>query len=77
MPRPRFLADEHVPRVFTSALLSNGFEVERAQERYGQQTDDRSVLDDCAGTGFVILTKDRHYDRGGVRDVVEWRDNWV
>lgn len=49
--------------MFTNTLRSKGFEVERAQARYGQRSIDRSVLDDCAENGFVILTQDRDFVR--------------
>jgi predicted nuclease of predicted toxin-antitoxin system len=59
----RFLADEHVPRVFVNALRSSGFEIRVAHERYGQGTDDRSILSRGTDEGFVVLTNDRDFAR--------------
>ena len=63
MERLSLLVDEHVPRVFTGALRSTGFDVTTAQERYGQESVDSSILDDCAETGTVVLTNDRDFVR--------------
>ena len=63
MERLSLLVDEHVPRVFTGALHSTGFDVTAAQDRYGQESVDSSILDDCAETGTVIITNDRDFVR--------------
>ena len=63
MERLSLLVDEHVPRVFTGALRSTGFDVTTAQERYGQESVDSSILDDCAETVTVVLTNDRDFVR--------------
>jgi len=59
----RFLADEHVPRVFVNTLRSNEFEAEVAHERYGQGADDEAILADSTETGLVVLTNDRDFVR--------------
>lgn len=48
MPRVSLLVDEHVPRVFTNALRSSGFEVSTTQERFGQESVDETILRGCA-----------------------------
>jgi hypothetical protein len=63
MERLSLLVDEHVPRVFTGALRSTGFAVTTAQERYGQESVDSSIFDDCAEEGLVIVTNDRDFVR--------------
>lgn len=57
------LLDEHVPSVFANALVSNDFEATTAQKRYGQESIDRSILDDCADEGLVVITNDRDFVR--------------
>jgi len=41
----RFLTDEHVPRVFISTLRSNGHDVRRANDVFGEGTDDERLLE--------------------------------
>lgn len=59
-----FLTDEHVPRVFVTALRSNGYRVVRANEEFGQATDDEQLLRYCATQGHVLITNDKK-DFGG------------
>lgn len=63
MGRLSFVADEHVPRVFTHALGSSGFDVTTAQERYGQESVDRSILVGSTDEGRIVLTNDRDFVR--------------
>lgn len=49
--------------MFTGVLRSNGFDVTTAQERYGQESVDTSILSDCADEGLVIITNDRDFVR--------------
>ncbi len=63
MERLSLLVDEHVPRVFTGVLRSNGFDVTTAQERYGQESVDESIFEDCADEGMVVVTNDRDFVR--------------
>ena len=63
MGRLALLADEHVPRVFTNALRSTGFDVKTAQERYGQETVDSSIFEACDVEGRVVITNDRDFVR--------------
>jgi len=67
MERFRILADEHVPRVFVTVLESNGFEVETVQDRFGQRTNDRQILERCAAADLVVLTNDRDFLELGQR----------
>lgn len=63
------LADEHVPRVFVTALRSSDYDVVYAHERHGQATDDAELLADCAETGRLLVTNDRDFaDLGGRHD---------
>lgn len=59
-----FLADEHVPRVFVTTLRSNGFTVERANEVFGEATDDERLLEYAAENGHLLVTHDKK-DFGG------------
>ena len=56
-----FLADEHVPRVLTSTLRSNGYTAVTAQEQYGHESIDETILRDCGDAGLVVLTNDRDF----------------
>ncbi|MEM4782257.1 MAG: hypothetical protein QXG03_11960 [Halalkalicoccus sp.] len=40
----RILVDEHVPRVLSTTLESNGYRVERADEVFGEETVDEALL---------------------------------
>lgn len=53
------LLDEHVPRLLETTLSSNGYETTRADERFGQRTDDEALLEWCHDTDHVFLTNDR------------------
>jgi predicted nuclease of predicted toxin-antitoxin system len=55
------VADENVPTPVVEALRSNGYEVHRAQEEYGQGTADGEILEACADEGRVILTNDNDF----------------
>ena len=55
------VADENVPTPVVEVLRSNGYEVHRAQEEYGQGTDDGDILEACADEGRVILTNDNDF----------------
>ncbi|WP_254543674.1 DUF5615 family PIN-like protein [Halomarina pelagica] len=65
MTRLAFLVDEHVPRVFTTSLRSSGFEATTARERYGERSNDRTILDDCRREEMVVVTNDRDFVRMG------------
>ena len=55
------VADENVPTPVIEALRSNGYDVHRVQEEYGQGTNDSEVLRACAEEGYVILTNDNDF----------------
>ncbi|EMA36746.1 DUF5615 family PIN-like protein [Halococcus hamelinensis] len=57
----RFFADEHVPSAVTATLRSNGYTVITAQERYGRESVDEALLEECAHDGLVVLTNDRDF----------------
>lgn len=61
MPRLPLLVDEHVPRVFTNALRSSGYEASPVQERFGQESVDEAILRECGETGLVLVTNDRDF----------------
>ena len=54
-----FLTDEHVPRVFITTLRSNGYEVVRAKDVFGEATDDEELLRYAGKNGFVLVTHDK------------------
>jgi len=58
-----FVADEHVPVAAVDALRSNGYDVRRAQEEYGEGTKDTDLLEACADDGYVVLTNDNDFAR--------------
>jgi len=69
----RFLADEHVRRVFVTELRANGHDVSWNDGGYEQGTVDRTHLEQSAATNRVILTNDTdfarihdEYDHGGI-----------
>ena len=55
------VADENVPTPVVEALRSNGYEVHRAQEEYGQGTTDSEILEACAEEERVVLTNDNDF----------------
>jgi len=58
-----FVADEHVPVPVVNALRSNGYDVHRAQDEYGEGTDDDDHLEACGDDGRVMLTNDNDFAR--------------
>ena len=66
-----FCTDEHVPRVFVTALRSNGYEVVTANGVFGEGTDDRRLLEYCAENGYVFVTHDKKDFGGTVGDAVD------
>ena len=61
MERLSFLADEHVPSVFTSVLEANGHEVVRVTDHIGQRSVDEGILRLGNEEGRVVLTNDRDF----------------
>lgn len=57
----KLVADENVPTPVVEALRSNGYDVHRAQEEYGQGAPDRDILEACADEDRVILTNDNDF----------------
>jgi predicted nuclease of predicted toxin-antitoxin system len=55
----RLLLDEHVPRVLSTTLESNGYRVERVDEALGEGTPDEEVLTWCAENDRPLVTNDR------------------
>lgn len=62
--------DEHVPSVFVTTLRSNGYEVIRARDHFGEQTDDRRLLRFCADEDLVLVTHDKKDFSGAVAEEV-------
>jgi uncharacterized protein with PIN domain len=54
-----FLTDEHVPRVFCTVLRSNGYNVVRARDVFGEGTDDEELLEYCESEGYLFVTHDK------------------
>lgn len=61
MARLRLFTDENVPRAYVSTLRSNGFRVETAYERHGENTVDPDLLESCTSDGLVLVTNDRDF----------------
>lgn len=55
------LLDEHVPRIFEHTLASNGYSTVRADEQFGEATDDRRLLEWCGEHDFVLCSNDRDF----------------
>lgn len=54
-----FLTDEHVPRVFCTVLRSNGYNVVRARDVFGEGTDDEELLEYCEREDYLFVTHDK------------------
>lgn len=54
-----FCSDEHVPSVFVTTLRSNGYEVVTAKDVFGEETDDRRLLEHCAEENHIFVTNDK------------------
>ena len=54
-----FCTDEHVPSVFITTLRSNGYNVVRATDVFGQGTDDRRLLEYCSEQDRILITHDK------------------
>jgi len=67
----RFLTDEHVPRVFVTGLRSNGYEVVRANDAFGEATDDEALLRYCADKDLRRVTNDKKDFSGAIGDRVD------
>ncbi|WP_138005248.1 DUF5615 family PIN-like protein [Halalkalirubrum salinum] len=67
----RFLTDEHVPNVFITTLRSSGFEVLKANDLFGEATNDRQLLEYCADQGYLLVTHDKKDFAGTVGDDVD------
>ena len=54
-----FCTDEHVPSVFVTTLRSNGRDVVRATDVFGEGTDDRQLLEYCGEHDRLLITHDK------------------
>jgi len=54
-----FCTDEHVPSVFVTTLRSNGHDVVRATDVFGEGTDDRQLLEYCGEHDRLLITHDK------------------
>lgn len=66
-----FLTDEHVPRVFVTALQSDGHTVVRAKDACGEATPDEQLLRHAAENGHVLVTHDKKDFAGEIGDAVD------
>jgi predicted nuclease of predicted toxin-antitoxin system len=66
-----FCTDEHVPSVFVTTLRSNGYTVVPATERFGEETEDRTLLEYCAEQGHLFVTHDKKDFAGSVGAAVD------
>lgn len=65
------LTDEHVPSVFITTLRSNGHEVVKAKDIFGEATDDEQLLRYCGENGHLLVTHDKKDFAGRLADSVE------
>ena len=56
---PSFFTDEHVPSVFITTLRSSGYTVIRANDEFGEETNDRELLEYCANKDYLYITNDK------------------
>lgn len=68
-----FLTDEHVPRVFVATLRSNGHNVRRATEAFGEETDDETLLRFCAEERRLFITHDKKDFGGELSEEIDHR----
>jgi len=54
-----FFTDEHVPSVFVTTLRSSGYAVVRANDEFGEETNDKELLEHCAKEGYLYITNDK------------------
>lgn len=66
-----FLTDEHVPSVFVTALRSSGYDVERANDVFGEATTDEHLLQYCAEEGRLLVTHDKKDFGGSVGESID------
>lgn len=66
-----FLTDEHVPRVFVTTLTSSGHDVLRANDAFGEATQDESLLRFCADEKRLLVTHDKKDFAGEVGNRVD------
>jgi predicted nuclease of predicted toxin-antitoxin system len=66
-----FLTGEHVPRVFVTTLRSNGHDVVRATDEFGESTDDEQLLRYSGEHGRVLVTHDKKDFANGLGEAVE------
>lgn len=66
-----FCTDEHVPSVFVTTLRSSGYEVVRANDVFGEGTDDSRLLEYCAEEHLVLVTHDKKDFGGAIGDAVD------
>ena len=56
---PSFFTDEHVPSVFSTTLRSSGYAVIRANDEFGEETNDRELLEYCVNKDHIYITNDK------------------
>lgn len=66
-----FLTDEHVPRVFITTLRSNGHDVLRANDVFGEGTDDQRLLKYCGEEGRILVTNDKKDFAGSLSETTD------
>lgn len=54
-----FFTDEHVPSVFITTLRSSGYTVVRANDEFGEETNDQELLEYCANKDHIYITNDK------------------
>jgi predicted nuclease of predicted toxin-antitoxin system len=62
--------DEHVPSVFITTLRSSGYEVVKANEVFGEATDDEQLLQYCGKKGHLLITNDKKDFAGSLSEFV-------
>ncbi|WP_436925404.1 DUF5615 family PIN-like protein [Halosimplex amylolyticum] len=56
MTDPDVLLDEHVGRVFERVLAERGYEVQQAKDRFGEETEDPTLVRWCGENGVILVT---------------------
>jgi hypothetical protein len=67
------LTDEHISKALVRALRERGWDVVRAVEVFGAETDDELLFEYAAENGRVLVTTDEDFEEIASRWLSQWR----
>ena len=74
MPGPFALfTDEHISKALVKALRESRWDVVRAIEVFGEETDDERLFEYAAENGRVFVTTDEDFEAIAARWLSQWR----